>query len=176
MKVFFALPFAALAYQVVVTTPASGSPATSAAASTTTARPDTLGCYSQDPAHPILDKKTIGADDFMSIGLCTNRCADGNFHFAGLQGGNVCWCVMTLGGALAEDQSACDVPCPGYALDTCGGINALNVFKADGIGLSVSSTTITTAPPATSTLTKPGTVLTAISTAGATRNMGILGW
>jgi hypothetical protein len=113
----------------------------------------------------------------MSIGLCTSRCADGNFHFAGLQAGNVCWCRMTLGGALAKDQSACNVHCPGYDKDTCGGVNALNVLKVEGIDSSVSSaTTITTAPPTTSTLTKPGTVLTAISTAGAMRNLGIFGW
>ncbi|KAK1749710.1 WSC domain-containing protein [Echria macrotheca] len=179
MKFFFAVPLAALASQVTATTLASGSSSTSATPSTSIPRPNTwtaLGCYSQDAAHPVLDQKTTGNDNFMSIGLCTTRCADGNFPFAGLQGGNVCWCGTKLSGDLAKDKSACNVPCAGYALDTCGGANALNVLKIEGIDVPVPSTTITTAPPATSTFTKPGTVITAISTAGAMRNFGIFGW
>ena len=132
-----------------------------------------MGCYGHDPAQPILEERMTGKDDFMSIGLCTSRCSLRNFPFAGLQNGNQCWCGTHLGGALAKDQSDCNVPCPGYPMENCGGMGALNVLKAEGIDRAVSSTT--TAPLA-STSGKTGTVLSAAVTAGAMRNLAIFGW
>jgi hypothetical protein len=189
MKTLLTLSLAALAHQVAATEQLSDSLATTttaskitvsntnAGASTGTPRPTTwtaMGCYSQDPAQPILEERTTGNDIFMSIGLCTSRCSLGNFPFAGLQNGNQCWCGSHLGGGLAKNQSDCNVPCPGFAVDTCGGVEALNVFKAEGIDWAVSST-ITTAPPA-STLSKTGSVLTTVRTAGAMRNLALFGW
>jgi len=85
---------------------------------------------------------------------------------------------------LATNQSDCNVPCPGYNLDFCGGVGAVSVFKAEGAELpsaslsSSSSSPLTTAPPAANgTVTRGGGVLTTTSSVGgARRNLAILGW
>jgi len=191
MKTFFALSFAVLAHQVAATgsvsptTTGSNITVSSASAGSSTGAPrlntwTALGCYSQDAAQPILERRMTGNDIFMSISACTSRCSDGKFAFAGLQNGNQCWCGNQLGGALAKNKDDCNVPCPGYTLETCGGVNALSVLKAEGIDSVVPSSTqtTTTAPPAitSSTSSKTSSVLSTLQTAGAMRNMAIFGW
>ncbi|KAK5651232.1 hypothetical protein OQA88_12696 [Cercophora sp. LCS_1] len=149
-----------------------------------------LGCYAQSPLdHQI----TTVSGTFMSIGLCTHTCALSNFPFAGLRRGNECWCGTDLDGTLAEDQSDCNLPCPGYALDKCGGLEAMNIFQGERVGLapsgytgiySVPVTTTTAAPSNGTTRTsgaggrgsETGSVLSSTVTGGAVRNMGIFGW
>ena len=197
MKTSVALFLAALAHQVAATgqpllqsetnPPPSDSLTTATSkitassinvdSSTVTPRPTTwtaMGCYSQDRAQPILEERMAGKDMdiFMSIGMCTNSCSLGNFPFAGLHAGNQCWCGTHVVGELARNQSDCNVPCPGYPRDTCGGVSVLNVYKAEGIDRANSST-ITKAP---STSTSSGRVLTTVLTAGAMKNLAIFGW
>jgi len=144
-----------------------------------------LGCYKQDPTKPIL-KKIPGSDTFMSIGLCTDRCASERYTYAGLHNGNECWCGNDVGGNSANPNEAdCNIPCPGYALDKCGGPKALSVYMAQkgsyGAGSAPSGysgeyTTVAgtgSAAPAKSTSSK---VLSSVVVGGAMRNYGILGW
>ncbi|KAK0649148.1 hypothetical protein B0T16DRAFT_409519 [Cercophora newfieldiana] len=126
---------------------------------------------------------------FMTTRMCVSRCSLGGYLFAGVQAGNVCWCGAHLDGALAENQRNCNVPCPGYTPEICGGAKALSVFKAEGVDLAVSS--IITTAPAASTLSTSGslsassslsssssseTVLTVVPAAGATKNLAMFGW
>lgn len=193
MKAFLALSLAALAHQAAATgsdsitatiTPSSPPQTTITnllSASTIIARPNKwipLGCYHHDAAKPLLNK-TTGNDVFMSVGLCTDRCAQNKYPIAGLQNGNQCWCGSEFnGGVPNKDEKECNVPCPGYAPDMCGGVNALSVFRTERIDLGPSSITTGTASaaPAKPTNGTTGTVLSTVVTGGAMRNYGILGW
>ncbi|KAK0613699.1 hypothetical protein B0T14DRAFT_283709 [Immersiella caudata] len=181
MKTFAVLSLAALVHQVAATGQ-SGSPTTSTItpsstntiSSTVTPRPPTwtaIGCYDQDALPMILERTP--QDVFMSIGMCTSRCSvAGNFAFAGLQGGIRCWCGNSVGSELAKNQEDCNVRCPGFPSDNCGGKDVLNVFKAEGVNHTVS----TTSAKASSTSTRSGTVLNTPVTAGAMKNLPLFGW
>ncbi|KAH9905635.1 hypothetical protein F4778DRAFT_779029 [Xylariomycetidae sp. FL2044] len=93
-------------------------------------RPQYLGCFS----HP--GPLRFEADMmFQTVGYCAGRCgggASGNHpFFAGLTNGSSCLC----GGAMPDvadlaPEEDCDVRCPGYVGDFCGGEGFYSVYAS----------------------------------------------
>ncbi|KAI1120043.1 hypothetical protein F5Y10DRAFT_273459 [Nemania abortiva] len=61
-----------------------------------------LGCYvDDDPSFPVLEKQVSSADAALTIAKCEAACwqaSNGTVLFAGVKGGNQCWCGSFLGG------------------------------------------------------------------------------
>ncbi|KAM7207212.1 hypothetical protein V8F20_002478 [Naviculisporaceae sp. PSN 640] len=118
-----------------------------------------LGCYKIIESNP---KKTItnllapesnpvglvGSLAFNARGACAvDTCSD--FKYAASQG-NKCFCadeLDTLTLVPTSDEDTCDIGCPGYDLDKCGGASAITVYENTAkIGgspeVSIVSTTI----------------------------------
>lgn len=90
------------------------------------------GCYvDNNDAKPLMQQKMgNGAGDvFLTPAKCQNLCFLSGFNFAGLKGGQECWCAKKLSGKEAEDDK-CDAPCSGYAKDICGGKGFMSVHEA----------------------------------------------
>lgn len=75
---------------------------------------------------------------FNSKSACAvDICYAGGFQVAATTGGNQCYCGNEYPpkDSLVDDDN-CDVPCPGYGLQACGGIDFYTVYNT-GIMLSV---------------------------------------
>jgi cell wall integrity and stress response component len=75
---------------------------------------------------------------FNSKSACAvELCYAGGFQVAATTGGNQCFCGNEYPPKdTLVDDSKCDVPCPGYGLQACGGIDFYTVYNT-GIMLSV---------------------------------------
>lgn len=75
---------------------------------------------------------------FNSKSACAvNICYAGGFQVAATTGGNQCYCGNEYPPKESVvDDSKCDVPCPGYGVQACGGIDFYTVYNT-GIMLSV---------------------------------------
>lgn len=76
--------------------------------------------------------------DFNTKSACAvDLCYAGGFKVAATSGGNQCYCGNEYPpkNSLVDD-SKCDVPCPGYGVQACGGIDFYTVYNT-GIMLSV---------------------------------------
>lgn len=75
---------------------------------------------------------------FNSKSACAvDICYAGGFQVAATTGGNQCYCGNEYPPKdSVVDDSKCDVPCPGYGLQACGGIEFYTVYNT-GIMLSV---------------------------------------
>lgn len=76
--------------------------------------------------------------DFNTKSACAvDLCYAGGFKVAATSGGNQCYCGNEYPpkNSLVDD-SKCDVPCPGYGTQACGGIDFYTVYNT-GIMLSV---------------------------------------
>lgn len=80
--------------------------------------------------------------DFNTKSACAvELCYAGGFKVAATSGGNQCYCGNEYPPKNSiVDDSKCDVPCPGYGLQACGGIDFYTVYNT-GIMLSVSYST-----------------------------------
>jgi hypothetical protein len=141
----------------------------STTASTTTLGPSPtawteLGCYFDDPAHlPLMETRVSAADDALTIAKCQDACYRGAYRFAGVKGGDECWCSPFVGGEWARDQEDCDLPCSGDEREVCGGGETVVVFEdeleeeddedesAGGSTTSTTSSGTTSAPTSTPT-------------------------
>ncbi|POS78787.1 hypothetical protein DHEL01_v202806 [Diaporthe helianthi] len=75
---------------------------------------------------------------FNSKSACAvDICLAGGFQVAATTGGNQCYCGNEYPPKESVvDDSKCDVPCPGYGLQACGGIDFYTVYNT-GVMLSV---------------------------------------
>ncbi|KAL2138565.1 hypothetical protein VTI28DRAFT_6602 [Corynascus sepedonium] len=92
-----------------------------------------MGCYVEDPDLPILEQymSPEAGDASLTVPKCKNSCYRRAYGFAGVQGGNQCWCGSYVGGEWAHNQTVCDVPCSGNPDTFCGGDGFVNVFRAE---------------------------------------------
>ena len=67
----------------------------------------------------------------MDIEACVASCAD--YKYAGVFD-QTCYCAGSLGDAGAVDNGECDFPCPGNALEYCGGLVDDDTFPTPGGG------------------------------------------
>ncbi|KAJ0417342.1 hypothetical protein BJY00DRAFT_315965 [Aspergillus carlsbadensis] len=90
-----------------------------------------LGCYFDDPADPpLLETRVRSNDDALMIGGCQDACYRAGYEFAGVKGGNECWCSPFVGGEWAVDQGDCNLSCTGDRGEVCGGVDVVSVFGA----------------------------------------------
>jgi hypothetical protein len=76
------------------------------------------------------------ASIFMSVGLCVNRCRGQGDFVAALQQMNcTCGNIYPPPAALVDD-SECNIRCPGYPQDACGGYDVYSVYNT-GVELNV---------------------------------------
>ncbi|KAI1382299.1 hypothetical protein F4677DRAFT_21893 [Hypoxylon crocopeplum] len=66
---------------------------------------------------------------FQSVGLCSRQCSSSNRLVMGVTNRTDCLCsdVAPPPSSMVE-ESWCDSPCPGYAVDTCGGKGFFSVY------------------------------------------------
>ena len=89
---------------------------------------------------------------FQTVGLCFNFCV-GNYAFAVLNYQS-CWCSNWAPAESTDvDVSECNIPCPGYPFEFCGGDN--NLFGYVALGMNPSGTST----PAGASSTKVGWLL-----------------
>jgi len=116
-----------------------------------------LGCYVDKQA--LQNLTTKASRTFLTIGNCEEACFSDGFQYAGVQV-NQCWCGTHVGSSRTENQEDCDIPCPGYSLDICGGLDAINIFEAQTGGTS-------TARPAPTGSSSSGTISTSTASLAA---------
>ena len=91
-----------------------------------------LGCYFQGNTPLILENHMTseGGDGALTIPKCQDVCYHKGLRFAGVEGGNQCWCSSYVGGEFAPDPAECNLPCSGDGKTVCGGKSRLNIFRA----------------------------------------------
>ncbi|RFN44156.1 protein slg1 [Fusarium flagelliforme] len=146
------------------------------------------GCFSALPS----DAEPHGSGAFLASGACWDSCTKKNKNVS-ITSGSTCYCSDNYPAKSSlVDDSSCDWPCPGYAMEACGGLDpkAYSVFntgfelapdyddgEADDGDASSSATeasssafaTISTASVASTKITVPSTTETEeVSSATAT--------
>ncbi|KAJ5668289.1 uncharacterized protein N7477_006859 [Penicillium maclennaniae] len=112
-----------------------------------TATVSQMGCYSSVPG-----LKDEGDFTFQSLGYCQEKCEQGGFRIAALTGGTQCLCGNEFppSSALVDDDK-CDLTCPGWPEDECGGNDYYNVLSiGEYIEVSDSSSASSTSVSSTS--------------------------
>lgn len=131
-----------------------------------------LGCYvdASEASNGDDIKEFHSTEAFNSIGQCTDRCSKiGVYKYAAARGSD-CYCGRKLDNEKAKDEKECDTPCPGYALDSCGGNQRLNVYIDESFKESTATTDLKDDPPATTT-----TTITSAGSQGITTSTGSQG-
>ncbi|PYH82410.1 hypothetical protein BO82DRAFT_431655 [Aspergillus uvarum CBS 121591] len=84
--------------------------------------------------------ENMGTFEFQSVDHCIAQCDEVNGVFAAVQEES-CYCgtaaldIQDM--ALADDDSACNASCPGYAVDTCGGDGVYSLWVSQEYVLSL---------------------------------------
>ncbi|KAK3996350.1 hypothetical protein QBC44DRAFT_317684 [Cladorrhinum sp. PSN332] len=92
-----------------------------------------LGCYSPTDSETgdVGVQMATSTLTFNSPGACMERCnlmGAYLYPWAALGEGNKCYCGQEFTNKKT-DKSECNIPCPGYDRDTCGGAKALNIYQ-----------------------------------------------
>ncbi|CZR57312.1 uncharacterized protein PAC_07201 [Phialocephala subalpina] len=96
---------------------------------------------------------SVANSSFMSVGLCTSKCAsDSNYAFAALYN-TECFCGQHFTAIASGQDTECDTPCPGYPADTCGGSKGNEWYSLYSKSGSLSSTNTTVSATATPGMT-----------------------
>ncbi|KAH7174697.1 uncharacterized protein B0J16DRAFT_183861 [Fusarium flagelliforme] len=85
------------------------------------------GCFSALPS----DAEPHGSGAFLASGACWDYCTKENKNVA-ITSGSTCYCSDNYPAKSSlVDDSSCDWPCPGYAMEACGGLDpkAYSVFN-----------------------------------------------
>ncbi|KAH7327264.1 hypothetical protein BKA65DRAFT_64872 [Rhexocercosporidium sp. MPI-PUGE-AT-0058] len=97
---------------------------TSAPASYPTGSCEYSGCYGSPSGFK--DFTLVESSGYMSVALCTSECIASGYPYSGLYA-DQCYCAHSLS-SCTEAGGVCDIPCPGAALQHCGG-NAITGAK-----------------------------------------------
>ncbi|PSK45189.1 WSC domain-containing protein 2 [Elsinoe australis] len=150
-----------------------------------------LGCYIQDAQYPVLGENVSPsiAPGGLTVPKCKNTCYTKGYDFAGVQGGNLCFCGSFVEGEWTGDQADCNTPCIGDTKSFCGGNNLINAFRAEDNSDSAPSMTSTlslttaattagmsagTAGDSTASNSVVQVTQTAVSNSGASRRFGYI--
>ncbi|CAM1504939.1 Fc.00g025300.m01.CDS01 [Cosmosporella sp. VM-42] len=111
----------------------SGNPTQDPARDPVLGQATSQGCFGQLPSTSNL-KET---NTFNSVGTCANRCQNAGKAVAIVQMSK-CYCAGTYPSrrALVTDTT-CDAPCPGYALQACGGAKGAYGVLNTGLEINV---------------------------------------
>ncbi|KAH6951642.1 hypothetical protein HG530_015003 [Fusarium avenaceum] len=108
------------------------------------------GCFDSLPNDVVSGRNST----FNSVGTCADYCQEQNTEVALLQGKS-CFCSHSYPPEDSEvNDDQCDVPCPGYTNDACGGNDAFSVYNlgvelltGDDDGENKEETTATSSVP-----------------------------
>ncbi|RAL13400.1 uncharacterized protein BO97DRAFT_442429 [Aspergillus homomorphus CBS 101889] len=118
------------------------------------------GCYTS-----IGDMEKVGTSVFQSTGSCMNMCGKADGYYYAIKGED-CWCgKQPPAFETVTNDRACNLQCPGYPHDYCGGNGVYSVGEMPGDHPSESSGGSTTTASAVLT-TKPKPTTTQASSAG----------
>ena len=91
-----------------------------------------LGCYTTSSSVQTLSvfAPSAAEDNKLTNESCKLVCSARGYNYAGVTGGNQCFCDSSIrGGSLdTAGASACNVPCTGHSTQICGATNRLSVF------------------------------------------------
>ncbi|EUC45686.1 hypothetical protein COCMIDRAFT_36583 [Bipolaris oryzae ATCC 44560] len=173
--------------QVTTTTTSTTSSSSSSSSAPSPTAWNALGCYAQYPTHPLLEQNlNADGDAALTVAKCKDSCYRRVFTYAGVQGGNQCWCSSFVGGEWTENQSDCNVPCTGNEAEMCGGKGVFDVFEAvqeDVLAAATTATSTTTERKSVETVSTSFKTATTSNSAvssgavsnGAIRNMPLFG-
>ncbi|KAF3244464.1 hypothetical protein TWF192_007758 [Orbilia oligospora] len=86
-----------------------------------------FGCYSDDVNARVLSNQFVDSSG-MTIAQCIAH-AGSSYNYAGVEYGQECWYGNTLASSSSAQSSGCNVPCPGKAIELCGGGNRIQLYK-----------------------------------------------
>jgi hypothetical protein len=164
-----------------VVTRTTTSTTTSVSATPTLDSWESLGCYVD--SNTLHNRTTKVSGSQLTIEGCESSCWSDSFLYAGVKGGNECWCGSFVGNGWTEDQGDCSLPCGGDASEVCGGSSVFNVFGAKTVddlpaatatwfrGTKIPSTSATsTSTTKTSTTATPTSAMAAATHDGSGGN------
>ncbi|KAL4882532.1 WSC domain-containing protein [Aspergillus karnatakaensis] len=86
-----------------------------------------LGCFLDAFDSDLLN---LGGYIYQSVGYCKMQCTRRGGTIMGVRNGTECWCGSTYPHYEDElDPRACNMPCSGYPMDTCGGHAGLSCYE-----------------------------------------------
>jgi hypothetical protein len=92
-----------------------------------------MGCYSSSGF--IGGNGFTYQSDTTSPSLCRRSCRARGFAYAGLAGGDTCYCSSTPPSSSDVSPAAvCNIACNGDSKTTCGGEKSLSVYDTTGVG------------------------------------------
>ncbi|KAK3673066.1 hypothetical protein LTR78_007177 [Recurvomyces mirabilis] len=124
------------------------------------------GCYTDQVGSRTLSNgvATPRGASSLTVQLCVDTCGSAGYTLAGVEYSGECYCGnSTSTGAVAEDQSACNMPCYGNGSEYCGGANAINLYSfaiAPPANTSTSASSATATPTATQSTSATPTMVT----------------
>lgn len=94
-----------------------------------------LGCLTTDDSEaPVLSDRITpdDGDSGLTGNLCQELCFehDWQVRFAGVEGGDACWCSRQVSESKADDATDCNIPCSGDDTQLCGGDGLFFVYEA----------------------------------------------
>ncbi|KAI1470109.1 uncharacterized protein F4812DRAFT_457503 [Daldinia caldariorum] len=85
------------------------------------------GCFGS-PTHLKFNRESI----YQSIGFCASWCESREYAVMAVTNRTACLCGYHIPPVeLEKPDSFCDLPCPGYPRDTCGGRGYFSVFHME---------------------------------------------
>ncbi|XP_078587222.1 uncharacterized protein LOC144868648 [Branchiostoma floridae x Branchiostoma japonicum] len=90
-----------------------------------------LGCFRLDkPPTEVLTAALPVAQDTMTVDRCLEICRTGLQDYAGLSGGNKCYCIFYAKQRLPEADD-CSKPCKGNGEQKCGGDSSIDIYDVN---------------------------------------------
>ncbi|KAF9473025.1 WSC-domain-containing protein [Pholiota conissans] len=89
-----------------------------------------LGCYTDYPLSRTLRAGSYIDTNDMSLEDCEDFCDGDHYTYAGVEGGNECYCDNKIHApGKLTDALECDIQCSGDPDNTCGGSNRIEIFE-----------------------------------------------
>ena len=94
------------------------------------------GCIQEVAGRALVGKFADQSD--MTVETCIGSCYRAGYAYAALEYGSQCFCASGLsnGASLSATSSQCNMPCAGNRYETCGGPNAVQLYKTTRIKAS----------------------------------------
>ena len=126
------------------------------------------GCFSDSrDGRTLSTVKTQDISEPMTNKLCQDLCKAEGFVFAGTEYGQECWCGNAIENSPSESDQ-CTVACTGNPVQTCGGPDALTVFKLSDVECAVTTSTMTSELSTEASTTEASTIEASTTEASST--------
>lgn len=103
----------------------------------------------------------------VTVDSCLTSCEDQGFEYAGVEYGSQCFCGASLPANVTWSTSGCTMACNGNSSETCGGFDAIELFRIVSASSTGSDCGNTTSSIGGEQLASPTSVVTsATATAG----------